>query len=499
MNIVIADDERLALSSLRSMLHELEYPVRLVGEARNGEELLTLLKTTTPDVIFVDIRMPALSGLEALKIAKPSLPHTHWVVVSGFSEFSYAQEAIRYGVSDFLLKPVDPTNLHACLQKIDENHREKQQLQNYAFEHWASVQLYINPPDENNPKRNEAYKDYCFIAGLLYNDSTESEDRASADRMQFAARMNRTLHQNVSDKSFRSGVVHSVGEHLICIWGWSAGDDNLNRMFQYEWEKAWTLAVGESAGCCKCTMLRTDLTTSFAALSAELNMLEELSALRIYNRAQSILGVQDLSFDHRSAPRRLFGQLLLQLARHYRSGNYTNYINALNELKRGNFGDVERDRPRMQAVRSFIESQFGIVLSDNQSLSQWLQGLQGKADQLLNSNEQTIGMTAENIALRIKEYVDQNYMKDILLTALAMEYNVTPNYLSTVFRKKTGTTFVKYLTEVRLHKAKELLITKPEMKVHDVAATVGYSSQRHFTNLFHDFFHCYPSEVRRRT
>ena len=152
----------------------------------------------------------------------------------------------------------------------------------------------------------------------------------------------------------------------------------------------------------------------------------------------------------------------------------------------------------MESVRRFLEQQFAADLAGITSLNQWLQMLHGKADLLLSGNEQTIGLTAENIAMRIKEYVEQHYMEDILLTSLAMEYNVTPNYLSTVFRKKTGTTFIKYLTEVRLHKAKELLITKPEMKVHDVASAVGYSSQRHFTNLFHEYFHCYPSEIRKR-
>ena len=111
MRVLIADDESLARSSLRTILQELQIPLRIVGEAANGEELIELVKQYTPDIVFVDIRMPKVNGLEAIRVGKTFSPHTRWFILTGFSEFDYAKEAIRLEAADYLLKPVDPAEL----------------------------------------------------------------------------------------------------------------------------------------------------------------------------------------------------------------------------------------------------------------------------------------------------------------------------------------------------------------------------------------------------
>ncbi|MOA39027.1 HTH-type transcriptional activator Btr [compost metagenome] len=80
-----------------------------------------------------------------------------------------------------------------------------------------------------------------------------------------------------------------------------------------------------------------------------------------------------------------------------------------------------------------------------------------------------------------------------------MDMDVTPNYLSSLFHKKMGETFTKYLTHIRMVKAKELLLRNPGLKVQEVAEQVGYYSTRHFTKLFLDHFDCYPSEMHQRS
>jgi two-component system, response regulator YesN len=81
---------------------------------------------------------------------------------------------------------------------------------------------------------------------------------------------------------------------------------------------------------------------------------------------------------------------------------------------------------------------------------------------------------------------------------LAEVLQVTPNYLSSLFHKKQGITFVKYVTSIRMLKAKELLLTEPDCKVQEVAQRVGYLSSRHFTKLFVEQYGCYPSEIRKK-
>ena len=100
-----------------------------------------------------------------------------------------------------------------------------------------------------------------------------------------------------------------------------------------------------------------------------------------------------------------------------------------------------------------------------------------------------------DIVSQVISFVDQNYIFDIGIGQIARQLHITPNYLSTLFHKRTGTTFMRYLTQTRMLKAKELL-TDPNVKIQQVAEQVGYSSARYFSKLFTKYVGCYPSEYR---
>ncbi|MGO4275802.1 response regulator, partial [Paenibacillus sp. TAF58] len=124
MNIVIADDETLVRVSLISMINEMETSWEIVGEANDGEELVELIGRCKPEVAIVDIRMPYLDGIEAIRKAKMMSPRTKWIVCSGYSDFQYAQQALQLGVSEYLLKPVDPDALEKAINAISQSNKE---------------------------------------------------------------------------------------------------------------------------------------------------------------------------------------------------------------------------------------------------------------------------------------------------------------------------------------------------------------------------------------
>lgn len=97
------------------MLTEVNIPAASVHEVTTGEEMVNRIRRDLPDLAFVDIRMPGLNGLEAIKAARPLSPQTKWFILTGFPEFDYAQEAIRLGVSGYLLKPASPEELKEIL------------------------------------------------------------------------------------------------------------------------------------------------------------------------------------------------------------------------------------------------------------------------------------------------------------------------------------------------------------------------------------------------
>jgi two-component system response regulator YesN len=102
MRILIADDEYLVRASLISMLSEINLPIASIQEATTGDEMVSKIRQDLHDVAFVDIRMPGLRGLEAIKAGRLLSPKTKWFILTGFPEFDYAQEAIRLGVAGHL-------------------------------------------------------------------------------------------------------------------------------------------------------------------------------------------------------------------------------------------------------------------------------------------------------------------------------------------------------------------------------------------------------------
>lgn len=118
MKLIIADDERPARYMLASMLTDAGFSPDSILEAGDGNELVALASSVKARVGFVDIRMPGLDGLAAIAEARQSSPDTVWVVVSSFADFEYARKAIRLGVTEYLVKPVSPAELMACLSRL---------------------------------------------------------------------------------------------------------------------------------------------------------------------------------------------------------------------------------------------------------------------------------------------------------------------------------------------------------------------------------------------
>jgi len=118
--LMIIDDEYAIHLSLRKLTEMSGLGIEVVAEAEDGAEALTLMEETSPDIIVTDICMPEMDGLEFIRRVRESRKHTFILILSGHDNFEYARQAMRSGVSDFLLKPVDPAQFHAALVKACE-------------------------------------------------------------------------------------------------------------------------------------------------------------------------------------------------------------------------------------------------------------------------------------------------------------------------------------------------------------------------------------------
>ena len=115
--ILIVDDEPAGLNHVRMILQKKCPQYKIIGSANNGKEALDMIRRDQPDVLITDIRMPVMNGIEFVELVKQEFPSILAVIVSGYSEFEYAKSALKFGVCDYLLKPLVPSDMQKIMKR----------------------------------------------------------------------------------------------------------------------------------------------------------------------------------------------------------------------------------------------------------------------------------------------------------------------------------------------------------------------------------------------
>lgn len=179
--VLIADDEPKIRQGLRNTLETFELPIQICGEARNGVEALEKARETLPDILLVDICMPKLSGIEFLQELQKVSMDCRVIIISGFNEFSYAQQAISLGVSCYLLKPIHEEELREEVEKIISNlEKERKDQEIHDF-----MKGQIN--------RNSGYFRDIFFNNWVEGNLTDSERKMQMEMLGIGFRSDMTL------------------------------------------------------------------------------------------------------------------------------------------------------------------------------------------------------------------------------------------------------------------------------------------------------------------
>ncbi|MBB6730943.1 response regulator transcription factor [Cohnella zeiphila] len=499
MNILVTDDEKWVRSGLVSMLQEIDLPTLSVREARNGEEMLELIRETVPDLVFVDIKMPKLSGLEAIRQGREMAPDAKWIILTGFMEFQYAKEAIRLGASNYLLKPADPKELEACVLQAWNERRQSEHYRNYEFEHWAAARLRearLGVWDGSV----RLYEGFGFAGATLYVDGSNQTELYRNAMNRLTAGLPEAPGDQSGAIDLRRGLIQADSGRMAVLWCWPLQGEQRDRgtLAGLEEQIAGLIQQENTEGSLSVHALRTGFCDHFRELIGQLERLDTLSPLRLCYAPGSVLTLAELQSESLQPERLAWCEAVIRLARLYQEKDYVGYSKELAALGKTNVRDLFENRAMLDSVCRFLQASIQSAVRPHMKPAEWLESLRRQGDAMLASAGQPGASSNADIVSRVIQYVDRNYMNDIAIGTLAAQFNVTPNYLSSLFHKKEGVTFVKYLTRIRMLKAKELLLTKPDLKVHEVSQAVGYFSSRHFTKLFIEQFGCYPSEIREK-
>jgi DNA-binding NarL/FixJ family response regulator/AraC-like DNA-binding protein len=491
MKILIADDESLARSTLRSMLQELQLPLELLEDATNGEEMVELVRRYRPHLVFVDIKMPKLNGLEAIKNARMFAPDTRWFILTGFSEFSYAREALRMGVSDYLLKPVEPEALRTVMTGVVKENSKRLVALNKQFER-DIASIYHGLSSIKQEDSDSLLRRAHFIGAIFYIDSFLTETEKAERQGNFLGNVQAIIDALITFEGRRALFALPGGE-IALVGAWETEHEAPGEQLSYRclYQVEQLLSRYQDQSFCV-TILQTPVCLSYDELYERLNWLQKFSTLRSMYGIGKKLHIKELS--HYAARSRIveMSMLLSKLSHYYRERMYVHYMHTIDHLVQAFSLGV--DYGSKKGAANFLCHTLPCRLTPEQDIVEWKRELQACGEELLLVQPKK---DTRDIVAQVNLFIEQNFASDISIAQIAEKLHMTPNYLSALFHKRIGTTFMKYLTKIRMLRAKELL-ADPDMQVQQVAEQVGYYSVRHFTKVFTAFYGHYPSEQRKR-
>ena len=479
MRILIADDERLARFQLKSMLCEIEGEAPVIYEADNGKKLIEECRRHRPDVAFVDIAMPQTDGLSAIEACMQICGDTQFVVVSGHSDFSFAKRAISLQVADYLLKPVEEEPLRGLMEKLRGKLMHTRRGANMDFvmqvtqclQRWEEISACEMP--DPCAGQDGQYRCYRFFIDCAPD---------AGEYGQTYLRLSEAL-QNLSEEL-------AVQRTRSLVWEpKQAGLD-----FIIFCEKPMTQHIDSCLrGLCgelaSPKVIMTCLYSTGATLWEMFSKMDSAGKQQLRFGAPDILcGCDTLWFSPRAYAALLAADTIVVS---FHEANGLRFEKAAAQLEEAGKSAVKE--VDMERFTRLLGVCLGAALIWSGDLPALVRQLRGCKPRMYGAGTQTDKMR------HVLDYVERHYMEDISVVSLAEKMGLTPNYFSTVFHERMGQTFSSYVTSVRVDHAKQILCTRPEILVREVAVMVGYYSPRHFSSVFKKITGYFPSDYRENS
>lgn len=521
--VLIVEDEFIVRFGIRSMIDWEMIGLKLAGEAANGKEALEWMRREPLDILITDIKMPVMDGIELISHVRRLYPEMKIIILSNLEDFHYAKEAIRHGVSEYLVKSdMMPRDFEQALLNV------KERLDAARSESAALARI-----SEEEPQRRKKFLTELIEAG--------TGDAATADRTAESLGIGRlqsayVLHisLNASEQGFtekRAAVTQALSQVwtqrqtgcevfpdkqgdlnlLIMIEGADGvlGEDALARLTDRA-EEFIRLLAGQ---------FRLVATVGVGGPIREWAEAKEAYAQAVWAARQKmflgtgrVIVYDDEAYRRRWEPAeqvRVATAQIQAMAYASQSRELAAYLKAL-------FGQLAARRdPDLVHIVSLellmiLTTLWPDVSSDDRQIVELKKQYYDQLSRLETLQESEAWFTASydalaqhiarmynsdrNSIMKAAQYMQQYYHQEISLQAISQYVHLSKNYFANLFKKEMGESFLEYLTRIRIENAKELL--KRDLKATDVGERVGIHDPKYFSKVFKKITGLSPSEYR---
>jgi two-component system response regulator YesN len=508
LKVLIVDDEPIVREGLKSIICWQEYGYEICGEGIDGRDGLEKVLTLNPDLVLMDIKMPGMQGIEVIKAAKEAGYNGKSIILTGYSDFEYAQSSIKLGINSYLLKPIDEDELIDTIKKLYEDvEREKKLKRQLTDSKRYLKEAVINRIINGVENLDGLQTDISSCNIKLSFDSfqvalIEEQEKGEKDSSKF------TQHVEEYFKSYNHvDIVYKDGLAILLIKG--AGNleaerllERFNKSFVLHIKKDVIIVLGrvvQSLGDVKisykdCQNLlnrRFFYNKSFMfwqSISKQQNDEQSIALLHTYTEdLYTYIEISDFE---------KIEDKLNTLQKFFINSNYTPdkvkgiCVNIFGELK-------DKIITNYNNLRDLILSREDIIhgIYDKNTLLELIEYMCRELKELANK---LCNDSSENVMKRILNYIEKNYHKDIKLEGLAEIFNYNSAYLGKMFKNYTGENFNSYIDKIRIENAKQLLSSK-EFKVYEVSEKVGYKNIDYFYGKFKKYVGISPKEFKKAT
>lgn len=486
--VLAAEDEPVILNNIVKKIERVSPRISVGGKAHSGQEALDLLHDHHFDILITDIEMPGMSGLELIRKAKEDCPELHIIVLSGYSNFEYARTALRYGVEDYLLKPVEQKTLSDLLSSLCLQIEEERTVHNREI-----LSLALNDsPDHNAPFM---FRDSGFLLSLI-TLGTLPPDGIDTSALVSGRPFRKLWLGSELEECFQSvkSVQHlwliderspqqkflilhledaSLSAEFLSMMMKKHLSEHLNGMpflvltcsESISYKDLWT----------KARFLRSAVRSEILPFHQETRCINTEQPVNPPDSASAVKDMKLLfSMDNEAAFLQYVHSLLTEV-QDYPVSVLHQMIKLVFEAMAHCFQIDQQDCKGAAAA-------FFSRLMSMKSIDECQSCLEASLKELWKTASHHTSSTT--MCARIAQYLEINLREQVSLTALAQRFGYTPSYLNRIFKKEYGTSPLQYLTDLRIARAKELLLKHPDINIKTVASTVGYEDSRYFSRIF---------------
>lgn len=529
--VFIVDDEFSVRYGLRHHISWQDYDMEVVGEAEDGDIALELIDEVRPNIVFADIHMINMNGIEMAQQLRECHPEIKVVFVSGYDNVDYMKSALQIHAVDYVFKPVDMMELDKVLRHLQETLMEEDYEHNLMLEMQERLERSLpilrekffhslmrgEVTKETQLQDKLSYLKLTFPMNSSYSVSTIRIDNrtkvfesfSEKDRqLMIYAMLN--IIQELIDRSYHGYVIESQDDEIVLLLNlghdmqdWEARLLSLLEEIQeslLQWLKiSVTIGVGEKVN----SLIELPISFTSSQLAADQRWHLGNQKIITIDSAQSynLHTTQQESFDidrvvtvvKAGDTERLSDELQVLfesiVANRSSSYNYSRNMSAqlvlLTSRTLADFG-IEIEQDEADVLERIFKEETLVALKE--TIHEYLLHVCGLI------NERRTGKN-HNIIERVKEIINERYMDNITISDIAENVYMSPTYISLIFRKETGETIYEYLTKVRIERAKDLL-KDPIKKLYEVCDEVGYTDPSHFSKLFKKHTGQTPSRYR---